>query len=107
MEEPEKKPRAPVVQKLRCGRDLTVGILAPLPATLSHKELIAALTDLGGDHANLPEWLGQRLFDVTGRSYVVEVDFRGCEQKGAFLVYEPVRIRDADQSEVSAPTPKG
>jgi hypothetical protein len=93
MEDPE-KPRAPVVQKLRFGRDLTVGILAPLPASLSHKDLVAALTELGGDPSNLTEWLGQRLLEVTGKSYKVELDIRGCEQKGSFLVYEPIRIRE-------------
>jgi hypothetical protein len=88
------KERQPTALILRFG-DEEVGILAPLPASLTQNELLAALDDLSGGPSNVTEWLARRLFEVTGRRYEVDEDIRGWEKDGAHIVYVPVSIRHA------------
>jgi hypothetical protein len=76
--------------------EATIGILAPLPHSLTGEELRAALDSPDASPVDFEKWLTNRLLGVTKRRYLVVNDFKMLERDGYRIVYEAVRITDME-----------
>jgi hypothetical protein len=90
--------RAPTVVNVTMGEKV-IGIMAPLPASLSRDELMTALKDLAARSSDFDVWLTERLNKTTGRRYVARTDPRTWESGGqSQILYEGVRITEESSS---------
>lgn len=91
--------RARTVVTLRNPKgEYEVGVLAPLPPSLSLAELLQALEHWGGGSLDTYDWLSDQLYEATKRRYSVTSDLTTWEHGpglgDAQITYEAVRITE-------------